>query len=329
MALGYLSAATPYGSVLGYLSAATGTGYTPSVRYTPATSYNVNPTPTSGQGPYGSVPGPIGIPPNYWEQMQSVYPVMPQAQTASGIIGSELAGELSPSTIAALQTHAAQFGSASTGGPSQFSGNQGLVNLGLNVEKRKAQGLQDYESMLKALSGTMTPQDLAAQIAARNATMGAAPDPQQAAEQQMRDWMDKFRMTMAASTPQTRNYSLPPRITSPTDYGQVYSPYSYGPAGGTMYSAGTWAPANYDALGITGLVDDANFEQWLGELGYDPYGYALGTEIPVGSYPQSSMEGNISYTQPEDWWVGGYESPADYDIAQYPGWYEDVGYYGE
>ena len=325
---------------MGYRSSgATGIAYTPSTDYgSPTTGYNITPAAQPGQGAYGAVPGMIGIPPSYWEQMSNIYPVSPQATQASKIIGSQMAGELSPEEIATYQRLGAQFGAGITGGPSQFSGRQGLLSVGRKVSDVQQQGILNYEAMLKALSGTLTPQELAAQIANRNATMAAAPDPRLAAEQQMRDWMEKFQMAMNASAAQQRNYGFAPGLSFPaTNYrpptesnvprapggGTYYAPQFEGPSG--AYYPGTTIPN----LGLDQLIDEAGIDQMMGELGYDPYGYQYGVDLPPGSYPESTYYGNTTYTQPEDWWLQGYESPGEYDMAQYPGWYEDVGYYDD
>lgn len=312
---------------MGYVSsAATGVGYTPSTDYgSPSTGYNITPGPQAGQGAYGAVPGAIGIPPDYWTQMQSIYPVTPQAQQASRIIGSQMAGELSPEEIATYQRLGAQFGAGITGGPTQFSGRQGLLSVGRKVSDVQQQGILNYEAMLKALSGTLTPQELAAQIANRNATMAAAPDPQQAAEQQMRDWMEKFQATMNAAAAQQRNYALPMTVNPyswnrPADTSRTGPTYPYQPESPQMPQGYTLPPDTYPDLGL---------ESWMAnELGVDPYQYLYG-DLPEGSYAYSTPGGYEFSSQPADWWTQGYESPEDYDVAQYPGWYEDVGYYDD
>ena len=191
-----------------------------------AYTYNTNPSPRTGQGAYGLVPGAIGIPPTTYSQVGDIYPNQ-AAQTGqlSSNIGNELAGQLSPETIAALQQHAAQFGVQSGMPGSQFSGNQGLAQLGLNTEALQQQGQKDYLSASQELGGMQTPQSLAAEIASSNATLGAAPDPAQAASEQLGQWMAKFNAASGGKGGYRLNSAAP----------------SGGPAGGT----GSYAGPNY------------------------------------------------------------------------------------
>jgi hypothetical protein len=168
--------------------------------YDPLGGYVTNPGTQSGSGAYGSVPGAINIPPNIYQQLGTVDPQL-AAQTGSlnETILNELQGELSPETINQMQQKAAQFGVSSGMPASQFAGQYGQYMLGQNVEQNQRQGIQDYLSMLKGVGATLTPQQLAAEIASRNATMSAAPNPAAAAQQQMQDWQNRFNQ-MAGST---------------------------------------------------------------------------------------------------------------------------------
>lgn len=168
--------------------------------YVPSYDYNIFPEPRTGSTPYGQVPGPIGIPPSEYQQVSGVYPDLgAQAQIAGQNIGAGLMGELDPATLFQLQRNAARFG-VQTGMPlSGLQTTMGLSGLQQTIEQRQAQALQQYESLAKSLGSMMTPQALASEIAARNATMAAAPDPELAAEQQMADWMTKFRESGAAA----------------------------------------------------------------------------------------------------------------------------------
>lgn len=200
-----------------------------------AYTYNTNPSPRTGQGAFGLVPGAIGIPPTTYSQVGDIYPNQ-AAQTGqlSSNIGNELAGQLSPETIAALQQHAAQFG-VQWGMPgSQFSGNQGLAQLGLDVGATQRQGGQDYLSASQSLGGMQTPQSLAAEIASSNATLGAAPDPAQAASEQLGQWMAKFNAASGGKGGYRLNSAAP----------------SGGPAGGT----GAYDPT-FQSLAAGGSTD--------------------------------------------------------------------------
>lgn len=167
---------------------------------TPLPYYNIDPTIQGGQGAYGAVPGTIGIPPSEFQQVGAIYPgLTDQAAEASGNINAELMGQLSPETVAALQQHAAQFGLSSGLPGSQFSGNQGAAQLGLTTEQLQSQGLKDYLTATQGIGSMLTPQSLAAEIANRNATMSAAPNPQAAAAQQMANWQQQFAASQGAA----------------------------------------------------------------------------------------------------------------------------------
>lgn len=207
---------------------------------------------------YGTVPGQIGIPPSAYDQVSSIYPNMGgQVGQMSGNIGSELAGQLSPDTIAALQQHAAQFGTQWGMPGSQFAGNAGLRSLGLNVEATKRQGGQDLLAAQTSLAGTQTPQSLAADIASRNATMAAAPNPQAAATQQMNDWMAKFNASMG-----------------PGRGGGAPGGGGGSPSGGT----GVYDPLNYQAGGAGGATND--------------FGVTSSTPFNGGNYVQTGADFN-------------------------------------
>jgi hypothetical protein len=268
---------------------------------TTGTSYNTN-FPQSNTA-YGTVPAQIGVPPSTYSQVGSIYPNLGgQVGQMSGNIGNELAGQLSPDTIAALQQHAAQFGTQLGMPGSQFAGNAGLRSLGLNVEATKRQGGQDLLAAQTSLAGTQTNPSLAAEIAGRNATMASAPNPQMAAEQQMSDWMTKFNASLGAGrggggggggSPAggTGTSSSPWGVSAPafgvggggsgTDpmAGDISDPNSSwwdsSPGGGTFYNPAT-DTSNYDyglpqAYNTAGTPDQTSVDPNSGQYSYDPY----------------------------------------------------------
>ena len=156
-------------------------GYTP-----PNTSYSpTNPAPKTGQGAYGLTPGSVSVP-NPFGDLSSVYPNLSGANSQiSSNIMNELNGVLSPGTINNLRNSAASFGVTSGLPGSQFSGYQGLANLGLTTEKMQQQGLQDYLSAITGISKTQTVDPaLQTEIATQNSVWNAAPDPAAAAKEQ-------------------------------------------------------------------------------------------------------------------------------------------------
>lgn len=167
----------------------TTTATTPSTPVAPGTQ---NPTPHSGQGAFGLVPGSISNP-NPFGDLSSIYPNLSGANSQiSSNIMNELMGNLSPSTINNIRTQAANFGVTSGLPTSQFSGYQGLANLGLTTEKLQGQGLQDYLNAITGISKTQTVDPaLQTEIATQNAVWNAAPDPAAAAKEQ-ENLFDKY-----------------------------------------------------------------------------------------------------------------------------------------
>jgi hypothetical protein len=149
--------------------------------------FNINTAPRTGQGPFGLVPGGIGLPPVY-NDVAGVFPNLSGNLGAlSSNIASELAGELDPQTIAMLQNTSAQFGIGSGSPLSPFSGASGLRHLGQTVEAQKAKGNADLLAALPTVAKTLTVSpETQLEVANRNATLNAAPDPQAAAREAQR-----------------------------------------------------------------------------------------------------------------------------------------------
>jgi len=137
-----------------------------------------------GAGPYGLVPGSIGLPP-VAKQLAGLFPnLQPANDKVSANVMASLRGELSPETIAAIQDEAARFGVSSGVPLSDFSGSRGLRNLGLSVEGTQRQGLKDYLAAITGIRDTqMVNPALQSEIADRNARFAAAPDPKAAANE--------------------------------------------------------------------------------------------------------------------------------------------------
>jgi len=149
--------------------------------------FSLNAPSRTGQGPFGNVPGAIGLPPVY-NDVAGVFPNLSgNIGALSRNIGSQLAGELDPQTIAMLQNTAAQFGIGQGVPLSPFSGAQGLRHLGQTVEQQKALGAQNLLSALPTLAHTLTVSpETQLNVADRNATLNAAPDPAAAAREAQR-----------------------------------------------------------------------------------------------------------------------------------------------
>lgn len=131
------------------------------------------------------MPGAIAAP-DPFGNLAALYPNLSGANSQiSQNIMNELSGQLSPETISNIRNSAASFGVSSGMPLSDFSGHQGLANLGLTTEKLQGQGLQDYLNSITGISKTQTLDPaLQTEVATQNAVWNAAPDPAQASEQQ-------------------------------------------------------------------------------------------------------------------------------------------------
>lgn len=144
--------------------------------------FSINPGPQSGNGPFGSVPGPLGLPDPAGDLAKQV-PNLPALNSAAsaGILG-KLNGQLSPGTLNALKNASAQFGVSSGMPGSGLSSNQFLGNVAGASEAQQTAGIQQYNSTIPVISGTQTVNPaLQNEIATQNSLNAAAPDPTQAA----------------------------------------------------------------------------------------------------------------------------------------------------
>src|SRR5258708_6365479 len=158
-------------------------------------AFNYSPSPTGGQGPFGLVPGSVGIP-NPADDLAAQYPNLTGTNaTVSGNIMNELQGQLSPATLRALQTAAAQHGVAS-GMPGLQPGSMNLNSLFGNIagytEDLQRKGVQDYNSTIPTVSRTQTVSpETQIGVSEQNAINRSAPDPTQAATYAMQ-LFDKY-----------------------------------------------------------------------------------------------------------------------------------------
>lgn len=124
-------------------------------------TFSNNPTPTSGQGSQGLVPGQVANP-------------IPNASTLNTTAGndllSKLSGTLSPGTQNALQNASAEWGiSSGMGDGSGIGWNQLYGNIANASENQQQQGLTDYNQI--------TGPSFQTNLAQNNANLAAAPDP--------------------------------------------------------------------------------------------------------------------------------------------------------
>ncbi len=147
-----------------------------------ATYNKLNPTPQSGSGPYGSVPGVLSMPDNLYSQVNKANPgFQATGNNASKFIGSEVNGQLSPEMMDLIQNKGAQFGVTSGMPGSQFATNNYLKNLGLTAESLQQKGTADYLNFLTGVGGTLDDPKMSYEVQVQNALDAAAPNPGRAA----------------------------------------------------------------------------------------------------------------------------------------------------
>ena len=151
--------------------------------------YAFNPAPQAGSGAYGAVPGPIAVPPSEYEQLGNLLPGLPGLTAgASGVVGSQLAGQLSPGTMNLLQDKAASGGVAGGYSGSGFQQNNALASLGLTAEGLQQQGVSNYTNFTTGLGSLQQNPNLSFEVASQNALDAAAPNPAEAAQLQLSEF---------------------------------------------------------------------------------------------------------------------------------------------
>lgn len=284
--------------------------------------YNTTPAPTGGQGPYGAVPGVIGLPPSPWQQATSAIPALANTGQLTNNIMSELQGDINPQALKNMQDAAAAYGISSgmpgsNAIPGTLAFNKNLRNIGLDTQAVQHQGAQDYSSLLGSVAGLQTPQSLAAEIAAHNAQLKAAPDPAKAAQQQLANYLAALNATRGpgggtggGGRPSAGTGAFaPPPAFNPADYG-----FGFGSLGGQ--GRGYTAPI---AGGGAGFSPDSMYPGT--EIpGLSNLGSILGPQSPAGSFDASNPNSwdftNIGYDQSASPDFTGYDqafsNPEDY-----------------
>lgn len=218
------------------------------------TGFDITPEPRTGQGPYGLVPGPVEYPTTPYAEASRIYPGF-DALTASvgDQLKSQIAGEFTPQEENALWDVANRFGVASGMPGAGLWSNKFMGNVVGARQERIQQGIQNYQSVLSELSKMGVDPELAAQIAAHNAQLAAAPDPKAAAEEMLRRYSEALnqlgRNGGGYGMPQGGSggygYPNPAGGTAPTASTGAGFPFNTannippGPGSGTMPSATT------------------------------------------------------------------------------------------
>lgn len=214
--------------------------------------FNLNPKPTSGRGPFGAVPGQLGMPNPAGDLGAQIPGLTGLNSQASANILSKLKGELSKPTLDALKNTAAAYGVQMGMPGSGLSSNAFLGNVAGARENLMNQGIQEYNATIPTVSGTQTVNPaLQNEIATQNSLNAAAPDPTQAASYAMQLFQMYLNqmgrggsgggsaprygggmpIPQSAGTPSRPSYSQPSSYVSP----QSIKPVSY--PGGTFGGA--------------------------------------------------------------------------------------------
>lgn len=281
--------------------------------------FTLNPATQPGVGAYGTVPGPIEKPPSLYQGAQSIYPGLANLTTAAGgNIAAELAGEFTPQTENALWDTANRFGVASGMPGAGLWSNRFMGNVAGAKEKLQQQGLTDYNAFLADLAKTTDDPNLLASIAARNATMAAAPNPEQAA----RALADAYRNAQIAAANAARG----------PGGGTANPSVNLSPGAGTVPRANlpmtatgpqSFSPSAYrSGTGSGDLTDYSGYDLDALMYGYDPTGFWGGTDFlnqspaqPPNQQPANTFynpQSDTSYYDPfgDPWGLGGsYQQP--------------------
>lgn len=142
--------------------------------YDPAAQYTYT-------GGLGKAPQPVPMP-NPAADLAQQLPGLPAINNqASNVLLSQLTGQLSPDTLAAIKNATASWGTSNgmpgvSGGT--IGGNRGARDVGTTSQALQQQGLANYSNFVPTVSSTQTVAPaLQAEVNATNASNAAAPDP--------------------------------------------------------------------------------------------------------------------------------------------------------
>lgn len=205
--------------------------------------FNLSPSPTSGSGAYGAVPGQLGLPSPSGDLTKQL-PNLPALNTGvSQSILDASHGALPADVIAQIHDSAAQFGVAngmpgSNGVAGSLASNRGLRDIGRTSLDQQHWAASAYPGFVGAVSGTQTVNPaLQNDIASQNALNRAAPNPTQRASA-AQDLFNQYLNRIGASS------RVPSGGTAAPQYG---GGFGGNPAGGTIAPS---APMGQSAGGL-------------------------------------------------------------------------------
>ncbi len=145
-----------------------------------STGYNLNPAPRAADrnNIFGKAPGQLGTPTSIYDQLKDSVPdYSTLTKTATGNIGNELNGRLSPQAMDTIQNSAAAKGVGGGYAGSQFQDNNQIASLGLETNALQHQGLTDYNQFGTTTGNQQLSPELENEVATQNSINAAAPDP--------------------------------------------------------------------------------------------------------------------------------------------------------
>jgi len=271
--------------------------------------YNKVPAPTSGQGPYGLVPGPTPLPPSTFDQLNAAVPGLSGApDILSANIMSELQGEISPQAIKNMQDTAARFGVSSgmpgsNAIPGSLANNANLLANIETTQQLQQTGEQNYLNAANTLGGQQLNPGLINQNQGQNATLAAAPDPTAAAQQQLQNYYAALALSRGGPGGGTRYSPIGPSGT-----GTMAPPITPGTSfsGGTFTSP-TLPPGTTDTSGTiqsSSPYNTVDQSQLINDLFNSDFGMAgSGTDQSATDQSGAGIDYTQAYSNPEDYYA--------------------------
>jgi hypothetical protein len=279
--------------------------------------------------PYGSIPGAIGLPSSSFAELGSAYPNLGGSTgQASADIMKELQGQLSPEALANLQRSAAQFGVSSGMPGSGLQTSKNLLGNVLTTEDLQHQGIGDYLSTVTGLSKIQLDPSLAAEIAARNSNVAAAPNPAAAAQAGQNSFMRGLGLTrggggnrlpqLGSMQPDVHFGYDQPAALGPLDTGANQVITNYLPGTTTPAPGGTSSLFDYNTTsdwGETGGGGTPGSSYFGPAGGYGQPGAGTQFDVPDFNNPQTPFDPNQDYFGlPQDNGAAGGGDPM-YDLS--------------
>ncbi len=307
------------------------------------TGFNINPTPHTGQGPYGLVPGPIQYPTTPYAEATKIAPgIVGLTPDVIAQIQSQVSGEFTPQEENNLWDVANRYGVQSGMPGAQLWSNKFMGNVVGARQDRIQKGIQNYGAIVTELGKMGVDPALAAQIAAHNAQLAAAPDPKAAADEMFRKYLEAMALGRNQGLGGNPGggfgggYGGGGGIWNP-GMGTTAAQRGFGPAPGPSAtqptpspSAGTkpatmssWTPTGADLFGDWGVPDLSYDSPWITDLPGSFGSPSLSYDSPWNLGSTTTVNPSLSYDSPA--WGGFGFQPS----TGYPPDFNDPSYYNQ